>query len=458
MALSLAAVAGVACGSGRGPSATPPETISRAWEATAPQIDVRAPDPMLVPSPVPDTTVTLVEAPSGDPLAAALEVDQSAQTIWAERAPGDPLRGRMLLVGRTTLSDTDGAFALEGRPLELTGAKGAVVGRRGPLRLVTWPLPVSDCACDQAAVVAGRNLTEAEVVAAARGARPLQPRPSIAPGALPDGLLSLGTLPALGLGDRWYGIAETIHVLIGPTVVELRIVDGDERLPLHLRFWIDDEATLEYEGSDHLNAVRSVGRHMVLTRARGTGVEAKRLDDVVGALHEAGAGEAAAAERRATERPVDAGDRCDLGSAGPVPDEATFAGAVDGQRWTITLGTRDGRYFESCHGGSAGAGGGGGGPLPPPAAPDEVRFLGGMSTNGPGGRWLHVTAGDVPAGAAKVFVNVGDAPPVEAQVADHGPAPDRRWFAAAVVGEGPVESTSVVVYGGDGREIARSGF
>jgi len=268
-------------------------------------------------------------------------------------------------------------------------------------------------------------------------------------------LRSLGTLPGFGLDDPWSTTPRRLWILLRSNVVELRIVDGDERLPIHLRFWIDDRITLEYEDEPSRPvSVSSVGSHTVIAHPRGgPGVDTAPLDSMLDSLHEVSDAELNEARRRAVDRPADAADRCD--GEGTIGDNAaTFAGSVDGERWSITL-SSDASGYSSCHGGAGTSTGGGGGPLPAPGLADEVRVLGGV-TSIENERVLHIVSGDVPEQAAQVTVTVGDLPPVRAQIANNGPASGRRWFATARVGNKPTDQVTVVAHDRTGEPVARS--
>ena len=171
LTIVILVMANAGCGDAQGTSSAPSTTIAPVWKVSAPMVEVGPPDPMLLPSPTPGVTITGVDLPADDVLAPDMGPDRSAQTLWADPTVADPLQGRVLVVGRTELSDTEGGFDLKGRPVDIGGSE-ATIGRRGPLVIVSWPLPVTECACDQAVVVAGRNLSEDQVLLAARGTRP----------------------------------------------------------------------------------------------------------------------------------------------------------------------------------------------------------------------------------------------------------------------------------------------
>ncbi len=310
------------------------------------------------------------------------------------------MAGPMLLVGRTSISDTEGELPLKGRKVDI-GQPDAVLGRRGPLTFVTWRLPLSptiSCGCNQTAIVAGRQLSEATVLAAARSARPLSQRPTITAKGVPEGLRSLGTLPGLGHADRWHNIDQSMEVLLDDTVVGLRVFGGDARLVPHLRFWTAGHRYLMYDTFSRVS--RAEGSVIVTTQWGKTAPSQPDVDALLASLRSATRADVAVALRRALERPVDAADRCMSGTSSS--SAATFAGSAGRGRWSVTLEQREGRFSSYCSGISYGtdldgAGGGGGGPMGPPSAPSAIRVLSTDSGKHSSGERLVVVFGDVPA-------------------------------------------------------------
>lgn len=445
--LSFAVVALSACGSADSGSSLSSKRIAALADAS-PRVAVSAPSPMLLPGPIANVTITGVDQSVDDFVVAAKDAYRGAQTLWADPAVADPLEGRMLLVGRTAADDVEGHFELNGRSVAV-GAADAEVRRFGRFVIVAWPVTNTGCdGCDQSVVVAGRNLSEDQVLAAARAARAREVLPSIDPVGLPVGLRSFGTLPNLADFGRVSAEFGLVKVLVGSIPVDLRIMDGDERLAPHLRFWIDGKSAVGPYSSNWAFGVRIVGRHTVLFRASPGDLDAELLDAVVGSLHEVSAEEVADARRAATQRPVDEADRCDLGPS--IDEEITFAGVIRDERWSLTMGVDSGGYSFCAGSGS----GGGGGPAPAPGQPDEIRVLATDAIGPYGEEWLRVVGGDVPEQATKVKLTAGTAPPVEAQLSTEGPTSSRRWFAAAVYGEGPTGPFSVVAYDRAGRLLA----
>lgn len=437
-------------------------TLDEVWRQRSPVVEVTAPAPMLLPGPdAPrDTTLTSLDLPEEEQLPSPMSRELSAQTLWADPERDDPMTGPMLLVGRTSLDDTHVQSSLklplEGRPVDI-GRSDAVLGRQGPLIVVTWPLPIpasSSCACTQMAVVAGRQLSDEAVLAAARSARPLAQRPSVASDGLPVGLRFLGTLPGLSHEYRWQPIVQRTEVLVAGAIVELRVFEGDPRLIPHLQFWSAGRRDLFLHAS-------AAGRQVVVVDQRSEAEPAQRdLEALLDSLRAVTETDMMAAQRRARVRPTDAADRCDERPE-TTASAATFAGGGRGGRWTVTIGLGDGRSYRYCsavdHGTGFG-GSGGGSYLEPLSSPEQVRIIGTSEDTSPEGDLLVVAFGDVPAAASRVQASIAGRAPIDAQVADTGPGRDRRWF--AVADEPPDDLTAVditvVAFDGEGREIART--
>lgn len=437
------------------------------WQQDDPWVRVNAPEPLLLPAsdPPAHTTITSMALPQEDALPPAGGSD-SAQTIWADPTRNDPLDGPMLLVARTSMSDIEGRFGSpDGRRIDL-GGRPARIEHRGPATIVSWSIDVPDevcIACDQSAVVAGRKLSEKAVLAAARAARPTDLRPTTDARAVPTGLRSLGTLPGLGHGDRWSAIEQRIDLRVAGDDIGIRVVEGDPRLQPHLRFWIDGGRAIAHPVPSPVDVV-AVGDRIVVaeqfTRRQREGNGPERF---VASLTDATEEEVRAVRRQVIERPPDAADECIEGIIGEGR-AATFAGAVDDARWSLTISADDDavvwcQLLDTGTGSGELSGAGGGDPTQPLAEPSSVRILGGGNSSLNGGGSYRFIAGDVPAATAIVRVTVPGHGEVEAQLADVGPEAGRRWFGTAVrLSSGPPQGGEVVVvaYDGEGNEIART--
>ncbi len=435
---------------------------SAVWRQPSPVVELTAPTPMLLPGPdaPPETTLTSINLPEKEELRSPMSRGRSAQSIWADPERDDPMTGPMLLVGRTSIDDSHvelpPELPLDGRPVDI-GHPDALLGRQGALTVVTWPLPVPasiSCACTQVAVVAGRQLSDETVLAAARSARPLDRRPSVTADGLPVGLRSLGTLPGLSHQYRWQPIVQRMEVLVADAIVELRVFEGDPRLAPHLQFWSAGHRDLFLPEA-------AAGRQVVVVKQRNAAEPGQRdLDALLDSLRPATEAEAMAAQRQALDRPTDAADRCDEGPE-ITTSAATLAGAAGGGRWTVTIGLVDGDSYSYCAAVDHGTGFSGsvdGSSLEPLSSAEQVRIIGKSVDTSPEGDLLRMVFGDVPAAATRVQASIAGRPPVDAQLADTGPGPDRRWFAAAdeLPDSRAAPDITVVAFDGEGREIART--
>lgn len=456
-----------ACGSGGVDDARP--AVDDLWAEEGDLVEVEAPDPLLLPGPgLPDGAVlTHVERP--DPTyeaptsAEALEqVLNPAQTVYADPGADDPARGRSLTVGRSWEGDVEtGLWWPDGSvPLALPGVEGGRVGRFGDAWLVGWDLPIDhDCGCQQEGFVLGRGVDRGSVVAAARAAEVLGPRPSL-PAAARPGLRSLGTTS--GVGDRVPGPGPRPQVLtVRLPAGEVRVVvhRADPRLVVHAGIWAPD-GKLPGLGARVVHAARPDGAY-VMARSRDD-VTVAQLEAVVASVVPAtDADVEAALDHLAAEVPL-----ADCFDADPsdlvVPDERpSLRGTTpDGGRWVVGI-AWDGEVLNTCSTvaarGAEGMHGGSGGPAAI-ITDAPVALVGGHATLTHPGAYRAVV-GHVVEGAAAVEVRTRGLPTVPAVLADAGPVPGRVWF-AALVDVTPLglhlPAIEAVALTPDGTELART--
>jgi hypothetical protein len=134
----------------------------------------------------------------------------------------------------------------------------------------------------------------------------------------------------------------------------------------------------------------------------------------------------------------------------------TLSGVVEKLRWGLTLQVTeygvnycDDLWFADSAGGPSGGGGGPLGPVPP----NGVRFSGTGSTGQGDGTWVAMVAGDVPDSAVRVVATMGEQS-TEAELADVGPEPGRRWFATAFLSDRMMSTVDVVAYDEAGNPVA----
>lgn len=461
VALAVVLAGSVACGTERAERGD----AERIWQQSDPWVRVGAPDPLLLPGsdPPAGTILASLTLPQ-EPALPATGAADSAQTLWADPDEDDPLDGPALLVGRTSIAD-EGDFLREGRPFDLAG-RPARLEHRGPVTIISWRLDVPSevcIECEQSAVVAGRGLSESEVTAAARAAQPSELRPTTDPGAVPAGLRSLGTMPGMGQDQRWYELWEQLHLYSSGDRFRVRMVGGDPRLLPHLRFWVDAGRSLAVPDPLHADVIAVGDRVAIVEQLSGRRPD-DGLETFIASFTDASEDEARAARRRVIERPADAADECSEGVTGEVKTVTTFAGALDDVRWSLTV-SGDDRGMAWCYlfdRGSArdvATGGGGGSPARPPAEPSSVRILEGVTEHAIGEQPITLVLGDAPAGATRVAVAMPGNGVVDAQLADVGPASDRRWFAIAIRLEAELpggSQSTAVAYDAAGNEIGRT--
>lgn len=381
-----------------------------------------------------------------------------AHAVYGETRLEDPLDGKMLVVG-TAFGDTLPMVPTSETPnfrLEELGTRSVAVGHDRAWTWVTWKLPNCTEICQGYA--AGRNLSESEVIGAARTATADRNAP--AAGTVPAGLALLGT-PRLGLDGFDAPGAQSISWVREGEPLALTVVPGTD-LALLLRFWVDggpadvrgrrgssgELARVGLARDLTARAWDEGGRSLLVLTTR---MLADEVEEFVAGLRGAGAGEWEALRRRVLE--VSSGsliDRCYTSGDSFVP-----VGRNEGRyRWAVGFQVGRLNQYSHCHViltpdrsslGSSGS------PRPPP------RGLA-VSTSGIGGATDPVglfVFGVAPAGTARVRLDVADGRQVEAELAATGPAPGERYYASFV--EGTVRARpTVVVLNGAGAEIARA--
>jgi hypothetical protein len=412
-------------------------------------------------------------APGGDPVVSDLLLSEGrmlratvtraafsppAQALYSEPGRADPLTGRMLAVG-SAFGDGPAIVPTSESPgfrLVELGTRSVAVGHDRSWAWVTWKLPNCTDVCQ--GYVAGRNLSEAEVVEAARTATVDRSAPTVT--AVPAGLTLLVTarldLPLLdtpsaqSLSWLWQGAGVAVGVI------------PDARLAALLRFWIDggpvelrgragsagELARVGYWGDVVARAWSEGGRSIFVISNR---LGFDDLDRIVAGFRVAGPGEWEALRNRV----LDVSSEALIDQCGGTGGAYTAVGRQEGRyRWAV--GFRPGLQNQvgSCHViltpdrsslSSVGS------PRPAPRALS-------VATSGIGGATDPVglfVFGVAPAGTARVRLDVADGRQVDAELAAVGPAPGERYYAAFV--EGTVRTRpTVVALNGAGAEVGRA--
>jgi hypothetical protein len=412
-------------------------------------------------------------APGGDPVVSDLLLSEGrvlratvtratfsppAQALYSEPGRADPLTGRMLAVG-SAYGDGPAIVPTSESPgfrLVELGTRSVAVGHDRSWAWVTWKLPNCTDVCQ--GYVAGRNLSEAEVVEAARTATVDRSAPTVT--AVPAGLTLLVTarldLPLLDTPG-----AQSVSWLWEGAGVAVGVIP-DARLAALLRFWVDggpvelrgqagsagELARVGYWGDVVARAWSEGGRSIFVISNR---LGFDEFDRIVAGFRVAGPGEWEALRSRVLDVSSDALiDQCQ-GSGGAH----TAVGRREGRfRWAV--GFRPGLQNQvgSCHviltpDRSSLSSFGSARPAPR-ALSVETSGIGGATD--PIGLFV---LGVAPAGTARVRLDVADGRQLDAELAAVGPAPGERYYAA--FGEGTVRTRpTVVALNGAGAEIARA--
>ena len=381
-----------------------------------------------------------------------------AQALYGEAGRADPLTGRMLAVGSAfgdagpivPTSETPGFRLVE------LGNRGAAVGHDRAWTWVTWALPNCTAVCQGYA--AGRNLSEAEVVDAARSATVDRTAPTVTAG--PAGLTNLVTARLDLKGFDAPG-AQSVSWLSDGAGVGF-VVLADDRLAPLLRFWVDgggvsigdaagsagELARVGYGGDVVARAWSEAGRSFLVVSDR---LPHDELGRFVAGVRPARAGEWEALRARVLDVPSEVlVDQCAAG--GPY----AAVGRQEGRfRWAVGFGAGLQNQASACavlltpDRSSVSLGG-----LPRPA-PRGVS----VSTTGVGGATDPVgvfVAGVAPAGTARVRLDVADGRQIEAELAGAASPAGERHYAAFVEGTVRVRP-AVVALNGAGAEMARAG-
>jgi hypothetical protein len=382
-----------------------------------------------------------------------------AHALYGEAGRGDPLAGRMLAVG-SGFHDNVPVFPTVKTPgfraVDLGGRKGAV-GRDRAWTWVTWDLP--DCTDECQGYTVGRNLSEGEVLAAARGATADTSAPAIAAAALPAGM-SLLLTERLDLDGFLSPGGQFVSWQDGDRGVVVRVAP-DARLAPLLRFWVDGPPTRVRSQTGSAGSVARVGLAGDRYRGRAwseggrsllvlsVGLSSAELDRFVAGLRAAGAGE----WEMLRSRVLDISSQMAIAGCDDREQAYTAIGRHEGRyRWAVGLkvGARD--QFSTCEtivtpdrrslssGGSS-----------RPPGPLSV------STSGIGGATDPIglfVMGIAPPGTARVRAEVAGGRTVDAELADTGPRPGERYYAVFVEGDIRRKPTMVATDSG-GTELAR---
>jgi hypothetical protein len=376
-----------------------------------------------------------------------------AHALYGETGSADPLAGRMLAVG-SAFSDGPPVLPTSETPLfrlgDLAGLSVAV-GHDRAWTWVTWRLPNCPAMCQ--GYVAGRNLSEPEVLAAARGANAEVNAP--AAGTVPGGMTLLSTT-RLDLRDFGAAGSQIVSWLWKGDPLVLRVAPGPDLATL-FRFWVDggpvevrgrrgsdgELARVGFGGDLAVRAWAEGGRSVFLATTR---MLVDDVDEFVASLRGAGAGDWEALRTRVLDvSTASLVDRCSTSG-----EPFTAVGRSEGRyRWAV--GFRAGGAHQVAHCSvlltpDRSAPAGGASQRPPPRGLSVAT----TGVTDPAGLFV---LGVAPAGSARVRLDLADGRQVDAELAATGPAPGERYYAGFV--EGTARRPTVVALNGAGAEIAR---
>lgn len=475
-----------ACGGGEGPRRTVAGTsdaptgsepdVAALWAIEDPVIGVESPRPFLPDPPTGgQVRVTGIDLPRTDEATTTVErlgdPTSAAETLYADPAAPDPARGRALMVGRTTMTDIGGELVagLEGEEVTVAGRTGRLYEMAADTVAVVWGLelgPEISCGCTQSGFVAGRHIGRTEVLAAAEAATVSASRPSLSSQHRP-GLEALGTAPYNQDDGGSTGVSPmSLHASVGGTRLSASVLAADPRLAVHSAFWAPDGEVVVSRWRTPQIAVPVEGAVVIVGPDRWTDDErashdafTRAANALVDSLRPATMDEVQAA-RAEIVRAVPL-DPCD--AVEDPHDQVNLTGVtgVAGDtRWTVGIAYADGSLStceDIAEGGATSSGAGGGGGPEQLDLRTPVELIGGSNT-GTGTRWYRVAIGHVTTDAARVEVTVAGSAPVDAVLADDGPAPGRRWFATVVETRAMDPNGQVVVVArtADGTELGRA--
>jgi hypothetical protein len=305
---------------------------------------------------------------------------------------------------------------------------------------------------DQPGYVMGRELTDAQALAAARAARFAPPDAAmIGADGLPPNFRRIATAPVAPFS----AFGEVIHLrpVDGRRLVRISAYEGDDATELLTRFW---RVALPRDPCEEgATARQRLGDTEILVTGN---VDQALVDRIASGLR---AADHAGFERfraRIDDQPASALVPC------PNPGGSVYVeGVVDDTRWVLAMPSHPDALGASCHAfvvdrewGGAGIGGGSPDGLLLGPGSHDIQVLGGVTDHGPDGA-KHLSGGTVPSTAERVVITTGGKS-IDAVLVDGGDDPRRRYFGGLIL-SGPepfsLDPTTIVAYDAAGREVAR---
>ena len=378
-----------------------------------------------------------------------------AHTLYGESGVDDPFEGRLLAVG-SAFSEGGNVLPtseIGGFRVAELGGRSVAVGHDRAWTWVTWTLPNCTAVCQGYA--AGRNLSEQEVLEAARGATADRSAPAAA--TVPAGMQVLVTA-RLDLRDFGAPTSQLVSWLWKGDPVAFRVTPGVDVATL-MRFWVDGGTEEVRDRSAAVGEIARVGfggdlvgrawaesgrSFLVLT----TRLLVDDVDRFVAGLRGARAGEWEALRARV----LDVSNGIVTRGCDAAGGSFTAVGREEGRyRWGVAFGAGRGVACNVILTPDRVSLGLGGFTRPPPRAVSVTTTAIGGATD-PVGLFV---LGVAPAGTDRVRLDVADGRRVEAEMSATGPAPGERYYAGFVEGTVRVRPT-VVALSGAGAEVARA--
>jgi hypothetical protein len=421
------------------------------WTAIGGDVALGAPHTFIVTSGALRDDVVKLTEPTMRTAQNAFGRDSDAETLWADPSLADPTAGREVLVGRTYANDDDLNVSYSGTTVRV-GGHAATLTHVGPLWVVSWDVATGDCPCHQTAVVVGRNMTRASVVALAAVARPTASRPALPAASLPKGLRSLGSVPQLAPIDG-SPVGERIEIGLGADTVDYSVVGTDPRLAAHAAFWVGRARPLTFQHARTFAGVTIVDG-LVVTESQVSSSDAQIVSAAqarrgAAALVRASRAQADAAVASSLTRPAGPEDQCDTSPSGAV-----IVLHPTGGRMVLGLSAK-GSLVQVCDDIETSdehlGGGESGGPIGPQTA---IRIDSVVHEGLADGKAFSIFAGDIDASVTRLTVSQTGVEPFDIVVSRAGPSNGRRWFAAAARVLTVARTAPVVTgYDGEGRVV-----
>jgi hypothetical protein len=378
-----------------------------------------------------------------------------------DREPG-PDAGPAIVVGESSGSASiAGPASADGEPVSDLGIADSFdpyVADDGPWTWVVFD-DAPGCIEDCLDYVAGRGVSDEDLIAVARGTDYGDAGPVVDPGAIPDGMAPLVTAePSDGMRTT-RGAGVSLRSADGGWM-EIQQVEAPAELAALWGFWVDDaggttirggpgwagRAGLTYEGGDEVRVWVEDG---TVVAVLGWGVDGDIVDEVVDGLRAGTPDDLVALGGEVVAREPTPGD--------VMCGSTVLSGPVGDDRWVVGFDTGGGSGADSlevCTGlvTPAGPTGGSsaGGTLPPVGSLSAETL---QVSGGPvGGTFVH---GVAPPGTATVELVTPDGAAHPLQLSEDGPRDQgERWYATfepALVG-----GSNVVARGAGGGELARA--